>query len=104
MCWFEHEGKELKLLPLQPKARKFDQKPTAPKKTKGVNLISVKDFHQELKNGAPFMILAAREVVEKNDSTIPPEVTPVIKKFSDVLPEDILNKLLQCMTSNTLSI
>ena len=43
------------------------------------------------------MILTAREVVEKSYSTSPPEVTPVIKKFSDVFPEDLPDKLpLMC--------
>jgi len=39
------------------------------------------------------MILTVREVVEEVDSTIPPEVTPVIKEFSDVFPEALPNKL-----------
>jgi len=69
MYQFEHEGKKIKLLPLWPKAWKFDQKATALKK-KRVNLISAKDLHLELKNSAPFMIFSAIEV-EKTDSTIP---------------------------------
>jgi len=32
MCQFEHKGKKIKLLPSNPKLKKFDQKPTAPKK------------------------------------------------------------------------
>ena len=39
------------------------------------------------------MILAIREMIEKNDSTILLS-HPVIKKFSDVFLEDLLNKLL----------
>ena len=39
------------------------------------------------------MILMAREVVKTPDSTIPPEVTPVIEEFSDVFSEDLLNNL-----------
>ena len=39
------------------------------------------------------MILASREVVKTPDSTIPPEVTPVIEEFSDVFPEDLPNRL-----------
>jgi len=57
-------------------------------------LIGATELDQELKNGAPFMILAARKVVKTPDSTIPPEVTPVIEEFSDVFP----------VTSNMLSI
>ena len=73
MCRFEHEGKKIKLTPYRPIAKKF--KPNIPKKSKGVNLISATELIQELKNGAPFMILAAREVVKTPDSTIPLEVT-----------------------------
>jgi len=39
------------------------------------------------------MILTAREVVKMPDSTIPPEITPVIEEFSDVFPKDFLNNL-----------
>ena len=39
------------------------------------------------------MILTAGEVVKTPDSTIPPEVTPVIEEFSDVFPENPPNKL-----------
>jgi len=53
MYGFEHDGKKIKILPLRPKAGKSNQKPTAPKKMKGVHLISVKDLDQELKKGAP---------------------------------------------------
>jgi len=56
-------------------------------------LISVIELDQELKNGAPCMILAAREVVKTPDSTIPPEVTPMIGELNDVFPEDLPNKL-----------
>jgi len=59
MCRFEHEGKKIKLTLCRPIAKK--SKPNALKKLKGVNLISATKLDQELKNGAPFMILAARE-------------------------------------------
>ena len=75
MLQFKHEGKTLKILPFRPKVKQPTQTPTASKKTRRVNLVSTKDLDQELKNDAPFMILAAREV-EKTDSTIPLEVTP----------------------------
>jgi len=88
MCQFEHEGKKIKLLPLRPKAASL-----APNKTKEVNLISAKDLIQELKNGAPIMILAAWEVVEKKDNTIPLKGTMVIKEFSEVFQKDLPNKL-----------
>ena len=61
--------------------------PTAPKNTKRINLISVKAFEQELKKGAPFIILTAREV-ESNNS-ISPEITPVIKEFSDIFSDKL---------------
>ena len=39
------------------------------------------------------MIPIARAAVEECDSTIPPEVTPVIKEFSGVFREDLPDKL-----------
>ena len=39
------------------------------------------------------MILTVREVVEDIDSTMPPKVTPMIKESSDVLREDLPNRL-----------
>jgi len=65
----------------------------APKKSKGVNLISATERDQEPKNGAPFMILTAREVIKMSDYTIPSEVTLVSEEFNDVFPEDLPNRL-----------
>jgi len=79
------------LTPYRPIAKK--PKFNASKKLKGVNLISAIEFDQELKNNASFMILAAREVVKTLDSTILLEVSPIIEGFSDVFPEDLLNRL-----------
>ena len=39
------------------------------------------------------MILPSREVVQESNSIIPPEVTIVIKEFSDVFLEDLPDKL-----------
>ena len=91
MCQFEQEDKNIKLIPLWLIAKQ--SKPNEPKKLKGVNLISAARLDQELKNGVSFMILAVREVVKILVNPIPPEVTHVIKEFSDVFPEDLLNKL-----------
>ena len=60
----QHESKMLKILPYQPKVKQPTQTPITPKKMKGVNIISVKDLDQELKNDARLMVLAAREVIE----------------------------------------
>jgi len=40
MCRFEHEGKKIKLTPYRPKKPKLN----APKKSKGVNLISATEL------------------------------------------------------------
>jgi len=47
------------------------------------------------------MISTAREVVEESNSTIPLEVTSMIKEFSDVVLKDFLDKLT-LMRDNTL--
>jgi len=56
------------LTPYRPIAKK--PKLNAPKKSKEVNFISAAELNQELKNGALFMILAAREVVKTLNNTI----------------------------------
>ena len=102
MCRFEHDGRKIKLTPYRPITKKL--KPNTQKKLKAVNLISATKVEQKLKNGALFMVLTTREVVKTPDSTIPPEVTPMIEKFSDVFPEDLPDKYHRCVISNTLSI
>ena len=87
MCQFEHDSKKIKLTPYRPIAKKL--KFNASKKSKGVNLIRATELDQKLKNGAPCMILVAREVVKISDSTILPNVTPMIGEFSDVFPENL---------------
>ena len=66
MCRFEHEGNKIKLISLRSIAKQ--PKPNALKKS-GVNLISVTELYQELKNYAPFTILTAKEVVKMSDNT-----------------------------------
>ena len=51
MCQFEHKDKKTKLLPLRSKIRSLST-PIAPKKTKEINLISVKVLDQKLKKEA----------------------------------------------------
>jgi len=51
MCQFECKDKKIELLPLRSNVRQPEQTPTAPKNTKGINLISVKVFKQKLKKG-----------------------------------------------------
>jgi len=46
MCQFEQKGKKIKLISLRPKITQPDQTLIAPKKTKGINLISWKVLDQ----------------------------------------------------------
>ena len=46
-----------------------------------------------MEKGVPFVILATKEVTKETNTLIPPEVTPVIMEFTDVFPEDLLDKL-----------
>jgi len=89
MCQFEHEGKKIKLLPREPKAEPFEPKPTTVKKTNSISLITGKSFSQDVEKGAPFVILATKEITKESNIAIPPEVTPVIAEFADVFPEDL---------------
>ena len=63
------------------------------KKTKSISLITAKAFSQDVEKGAPFVILATKEITKDPNTAIPPEVTPVIAEFADVFPEDLLDKL-----------
>jgi len=63
------------------------------KKTYSINLITAKAFSLDVEKGAPFVILAAKEITKESNTMIPPEVTPVIAEFADVFPEDLLDKL-----------
>jgi len=72
MCRFEHKCKKIKLKPYRLIAIKL--KSNASKKSKGANLISAVEHNQELKNGAPCMILATKKVVKMPDRTTPSKV------------------------------
>ena len=93
MCQFEHEGKKIKLLPHEPKAEPSEPKPTTVKKTNSISLITAKAFSQDVEKGAPFVILVTKEIIKEANTAIPPEVTPMITEFTDVFPEDLLEKL-----------
>ena len=67
-------------------------------------MISATELDQELKNDAPFIILTAREVIKTPDSTIPPEVTPVIEEFSDVFPKNLPNKFYHRCVNNAIDL
>jgi len=49
-------------------------------------LITAKALSQDVEKGAPFVILATKEITKKSNTAIPPEVTPVIAEFADVFP------------------
>lgn len=85
MCLFEHEGKEIKLLPLS-RSKPTEQKPVAPWEAKELNLISVKNLQHEMERDAHVMILIAREVPKNPVDLISSEIILVIKEFSDVFP------------------
>ena len=56
-------------------------------------MITAKDFSQDVKKGAPFVILATKEITKESNTAIPHKVTPVIAEFADVFPEDLPDKL-----------
>ena len=93
MCQFEHERKKIKLLPREPKAEPSEPKPTIVKKTNSISLITAKAFSQDVEKGAPFVILATKEVTKESNTTISPEITAVIAEFADVFAEDLSDKL-----------
>ena len=93
MCQFEHEGKKIKLLPREPKAESSEPKPATVKKTNSISLITAKAFSQDVEKGAPFVILATKEITKESNTAIPSEVTPLIAEFADVFPEDLPDKL-----------
>ena len=74
MCQFEHGGNKIKLLPCPPKTEQEEQKSVAMKKINSVSLISEKTFSQDVKKGAPFVVLSSREVNKEPSNLIPPEV------------------------------
>ena len=65
--------KEDKLLPREPKAELFEPKPTIVKKTNSISLITAKAFNQDVEKGAPFVILATKEITKESNTAIPPE-------------------------------
>ncbi|XP_020262660.1 uncharacterized protein LOC109838644 [Asparagus officinalis] len=91
MLLFEHDGKKVKILPVQPKGN--DKKPDPNKSSQGVNLIGAKEIDRELANGAPIFALAAREAPKDISNVVPPEVATVLEEFSDIFPEDLPNQL-----------
>ena len=56
-------------------------------------MITAKAFSQDVEKGASFVILTTKEVTKESNTTISPEVTPVIAEFADVFPEDLPDKL-----------
>ena len=93
MCQFEYNGKNIKLLPFQPKLELNEPKTPVAKKTKGIHLVNGKTFGQQVEEGAPIMILTVKETTRESTTSIPPEVTSVIEEFADVFPEDLPNQL-----------
>ena len=53
----------------------------------------MESHNQKPKSSAPYIIPTVREVMEDSDIINPPEVTPVIKEFNDVIPKDFPDKL-----------
>ncbi|XP_020704115.1 uncharacterized protein LOC110115263 [Dendrobium catenatum] len=83
---FEHKGKNIKLLPTQPKTVKEEVKPNPLKPSTSLNLLTAKDLDIELESGSPLYALVAREVSTDLEEPIPEEVKPLLETYSDVFP------------------
>ncbi|XP_020243530.1 uncharacterized protein LOC109821783 [Asparagus officinalis] len=88
---FEHDGKKVKILPVQPKGN--DKKPDPDKSSRGVNLIEAKEIDRKLANGAPISILTARETPKDITNVVPPEVALVLEEFFGIFLKDLLDLL-----------
>jgi len=100
MCQFEHEDKKIKLLLSWSKVGQPKLAPILLKKTKGINLISVKALDQEPKKGAPFMILT-KEITEKPSTLIPSEVPQWLWSLLMSFLKTSWTSYHWCMISNT---
>jgi len=65
MCQFKHEGKKVNVLPREPKVEPSEPKPTTVKKTNSISLITAKAFSQNVKKGAPFVILTTKKITKE---------------------------------------
>jgi len=104
MCQFEHEGKKIKLLPREPKVEPSEPKPTTVKNTNSIILITAKDFSQDVEKGAPFVIIATKEITEESNTAIPPEVTQVLRSSLMCFLKTSRTSFHWCVTYNTLLI
>ena len=80
-----------KLIPSQSKFKQ-GEKSTETWKEKNLSLISPKEIEKEI-NGTQIIILVAWEVAKESQEMIPPVATPIITKFTDVFPKDLLDQL-----------
>ena len=85
--------KEDQVVTSETKIEPSEPKPTTVKKTNSISLITTKAFSQDVKKGAPFVILATKKITKESNTAIPSEVTLVIVEFADVFLEDFSEKL-----------
>jgi len=60
---------------------------------KALTLISPKLIDKEIAKGCTIVALIAREIIDDSQEQIPPVVVPILREFTDVFPEELLNTL-----------
>lgn len=94
-CSFIHEGKKIKLNPLQPKLNSLTQSTSTKgvqqiSQSKALHIISPRHFVRETKDDSIIFIIFSKESHLLTSMEI---VKPVLEEFQDVFPEDLPNEL-----------
>lgn len=98
-CVFKFEGEKIKLTTLFLKAHSGGKsqvdkgKDVKGPQTKTLNILSPKEFEQEVQGDAPIHALVARLLTLNPISDLPVEVKPLIREFEEMFTDDLKNKL-----------
>jgi hypothetical protein len=99
-CSFIFHGKKIQRIRLPPRFNDSSKKKEKVKE-RGLNIISLKEFDNEVCEESIVFALVAKKVVKKFLEEPPKEVREVLKEFIDVFPLNYLMFYPLCMTFNT---
>ena len=92
-CAFNFNGKRIVIHPKEPKDNVRRGTSSLKEKKTGLNLIGAKEIEQDIQEGAPIWVVAAKEVKDHTPIEHPPEVVQLLEEYKDVFPEDLPDSL-----------
>jgi len=92
-CSFFYEGKKVKIDPLRPAPPPETTQTDALSSKKSLTLINPKIIDKKIVKESTIVVLVVRKITDDSQEQFAPTAVPILKKFNDVFPEELPDRL-----------